>query len=235
MRPQLGAARDAVHHAQAEQRRDGEFGAQARVGAGEPGGEPVGDLGAEVGAQDVALLSVQRREDDPQQRVGALLGLADQHVPHHVRAEVVQRRRQQGVGVGLEGHDAGEERVLVAAGQVAGGDLAFALQAYAEVAGPGGEDLQQPVAADAVTLVAAVPGRPVTDVGDTLAPPDRVGVEDVGRLRMAPARHAPAVSGTLRIAFMDGDVVGRVLPLEQDREIRTGGPAADTGDLHEHP
>ncbi|MBB3079027.1 hypothetical protein FHS41_005558 [Streptomyces violarus] len=34
-RPRLGAAGDAVHHAQAEQGGDGRFGAQAGVGAGE--------------------------------------------------------------------------------------------------------------------------------------------------------------------------------------------------------
>jgi hypothetical protein len=125
-----------------------------------------------------------------------------------------------------------------------GGDLALVFQAHTEVAGPGGEDLQQPVAADAVPLVAAVPGRQVPDMGDAVAPPDGTGVEGARRLgvplvelveQSAPVRHAPAVGRTLRITFVDGDVVGRVLPLEQDREIQTGGPAADTGDLHAHP
>ena len=150
-----------------------------------------------------------------------------------------------GVGGAQGAADAvGRHDQIGAGGQVAGADLALTLQAYAEVAGPGGEDLQQPVAADAVALVATVPGRQAPDVGDTGAPADRVGVEDVRRLgvllvepveQVAPVRHAPAVGGTLRIAFVDGDVVGRVLPLEQDREIQTGGPAADTGDLHAHP
>ncbi len=110
----MGAAGDAVHDAEADQGGDGEFGAQARVGAGEPGGEAFGDLGAEVGAQDVAVVAVQRGEGDAQQRVGAALALAGHDVPDHVPAECVQRRVQQRVGVGVEGHHAGEQGVLVA-------------------------------------------------------------------------------------------------------------------------
>ena len=75
----------------------------ARRPASGPGrrcGEAFGHLGAEVGAQDVALFALERGEDDPQQGVGALFGLAGEDVADHVAAQVVQGRVQQGVGVG---------------------------------------------------------------------------------------------------------------------------------------
>ncbi len=118
------------------------------------------------------------------------------------------------------------------------------LQAYAEVAGAGGEDREEAVAADAEALVAVVPGGQVADVGDAVPPAHGVLLDGAGRLRVvflepveqsAPVGDAPAVGGALGVAFVHGDVVGGVLPLQQDRQIQSGGPTADAGDLHTHP
>ncbi|GHD85929.1 hypothetical protein GCM10010508_11430 [Streptomyces naganishii JCM 4654] len=73
---------------------------------------------------------------------------------------------------------------------------------------------------------------------------DRALLDGAGGLRIAdpqqvqqpvPVRHAPAVGRALGVALVDGDVVGRVLALEQDGEIEAGGPATDTGGLHANP
>jgi hypothetical protein len=118
------------------------------------------------------------------------------------------------------------------------------LQPYAQGAGPSGEDLQQAVAADAEALVTGAPGDQVAHPGLALVPGDRGLLDRTGRLgvvrvefveQSAPVGDAPAVGRALRIALVDRDVVGRVLPFQQDREIQAGGPAADAGDLHTHP
>lgn len=135
------------------------------------------------------------------------------------------------------GHD------QIGLGQVVSGHLALELQPHAQGSGPFGEDLEESVAADAVALVPGLSGRQVPDAGDAVAPAHRVFVDGPRGLRVVlpelveqptPVRHAPAVGRALGVALVDGDVVGRVLTLQQDGEIQTGGPASDTGDLHAH-
>ncbi len=137
---------------------------------------------------------------------------------------------------------AGDDQVGV--GQsVTVGDLVLVLDVYAQGPGALGEEVQQLPAADAESLVAVVRRRTVTDVRDPVAPADRVLLDDARRLRIPlvqfveetpPVRHPPSVGRTGRVPFMDRDVVVRVLKLHQDREVQTGGPTADAGDLHTH-
>jgi hypothetical protein len=152
-------------------------------------------------------------------------------------AEVVGVAGAQRAVDAVGGHD------QIGVGQVVSRDFALELQPYAQGSGPFGEDLEEAVAADAVALVAGLGGRQVPDAGDTVAPAHRVLVDGLRRLRVvlpelveqsAPVRDTPAVGRALGVALVDGDVVGRVLTLQQDGEIQTGGPASDTGDLHAH-
>jgi hypothetical protein len=124
------------------------------------------------------------------------------------------------------------------------GDRALELQPDAEGSGPFGEQVEQPGAADAEALVTVVTGRQVAYVGDAVAPADGRLLDRPRRGRVvllelveeaAPVRHAPAVGRALGVALVDGDVMGRVPPLEQDGEVQARGPASDADDLHVHP
>src|SRR5690606_23880908 len=156
-------------------------------------------------------------------------------------AEMVGVAGAQGAVHAVGGHH------QVGVGQPVGRDLAAEGEVDAETAGAVGEQVEQPVASDAVPLVAPVPGGQVPllvgDVGDALPPVHGVGLHGAGRLRVVcaqalqqgpPVGHAPAVGGALRASFVDGDVVGGVVEFQQDGEIQTGGPAADADDLHAH-
>ncbi|MDQ0579070.1 hypothetical protein QF030_001248 [Streptomyces rishiriensis] len=206
-------------------------------------GGALDDAGALLGAEgvavapDPAVLGLHEGEGEGVEDLGGAepdVGVAPRR---EFGAEVVGVVRAQGTVDTVAGDD------QIGVREVLCGDPALVLQPYAERAGPGGEDLQQLVPADAVPLVARLTGRQVPYVGDALVPADgllldrvrRLGVADAESVEEAlPVRDTPAVGRALRVALVDGDVVGRILPLEQDREIQAGGPAADTGDLHAH-
>lgn len=101
----------------------------------------------------------------------------------------------------------------------------------AERAGPVGEQVEQPVPAGAEALVTLVTGRQDGYVRDAVAPteggvldhPRRGGIVLLQPVEKAvPVRHAPAVGRALGVALV------------RDGEVRAGGPASDTDDLHVH-
>ena len=120
-------------------------------------------------------------------------------------------------------------------------DLALPLQLHAERLRPPGEQLQQGLPLDAGE---AMPGRPhdgaaVVDL-DVLPARGRrghrlvglgIGLADV--LQGLVGEHHAEAEGVLEpVPLVDGDLVARVVALEQDGEIEAGGPRADDRDFH---
>jgi hypothetical protein len=156
------------------------------------------------------------------------------------------------------GVDAGPEAVRVAAAQPAVGavaghhqvgpaepgrvlDLGLEAHADAELPGPGGEDVEQPLAAHAVAEPGQAGRRLAVDQDVLVLPAEGLLGDRLGGRRVVgpqaldqvvPEHHPPAVGDAGRVALEDGDVVARVAPLHQDGQVQPGRAATDADDPH---
>lgn len=201
--------------------------AEARPGLRGALDDTGGALAAEpVGvAPDPAVLGLLEGEAEGVEHLGG--------AEPDVLVAAARDRAAEVVGVGLAERavDAvrGDDQVRVGQfGCVGAGDVVLELDPYTELLGPVGEQGEHPPPPDPEARVAPVDGPLVADDGDPVVPGHgRVG--DGGRgLGVAraqlveqpgPVRHAPAVRGARGVPLVHGDLMGGVLPLQQDREI----------------